>query len=505
MSNSNFLREYSQKIKALQPNVSASASDWDLLENRMNHLDRNRKRRYVFFFILLALGFVLGGIYLYELKSGANNHPDVSGTVVETIRKNTDVEQNPSTESTANLKDSDSIEEYGKYDTFAKINRPTDRLSNNDVKYTLKSVLNKKQSKVKHTPLPDNKTAFPENVISSEHGKVDIREKSTIDIHSAIEDIKLPDFNKEIKWIQIESDISKLNPTLSSVDGLVSEEVFTIRSKKSLNIVFPKVKSVSINSMKYFVKIDGGLITATDANSTGMSGPLVFTGHEVTKNMGFQNSINLQIAPNDKWKYSVGVNRSQFMHHGSHTASLRLMDGVCLNPTSSDPKEYAFSYIVTNGRSSSTINLKLSEEHPGAPLDSTEVFQIDMGMHIKTVSWAIPITAERKLYSKGDWSFFAKGGISLGFASYSKEEITHFSESCANLCFNQGFSPTVSSQKSNQIATGIILGTSAEWHLSPKISLVVNPEMNTNIKMLNGEHNGSLKWGLNMGALYLLK
>ena len=51
MSDNNFLRAYSDKIKALQTNDSGSASDWDQLEIRMNHLDKKRRKRYVFFFI----------------------------------------------------------------------------------------------------------------------------------------------------------------------------------------------------------------------------------------------------------------------------------------------------------------------------------------------------------------------------------------------------------------------------------------------------------------------
>ena len=126
-------------------------------------------------------------------------------------------------------------------------------------------------------------------------------------------------------------------------------------------------------------------------------------------------------------------------------------------------------------------------------------------MHRKTVSWSIPITIERKLFSAGDWSIFAKGGLNFDFVSNSNETITHFSESCVNLCFSQGFTPSVSNQKSNQLNTGIILGTSVEWHLSPKISLVFNPEINTRIQESQENHNTSNKLGINLGALYRIK
>ena len=60
------------------------------------------------------------------------------------------------------------------------------------------------------------------------------------------------------------------------------------------------------------------------------------------------------------------------------------------------------------------------------------------------------------------------------------------------------------SQKSNQLTTGIILGSSVEWKVSRKISLVFNPEMNINIKMSPVDHN-SAKWGVNLGAMYKIQ
>ncbi|MBK6563757.1 MAG: hypothetical protein IPG18_00850 [Saprospiraceae bacterium] len=504
MSDINFLRAYSNKIKALHTNDSASASDWDQLENRMNQLDRNRKRRYVFFLILLALGFVLGGIYLYELKSGAYSQPDVSVTVVETIRKNTDEEQNLSTKPTANLKDSDRIEEYGKYDTFANIKCALGNTSNQKRKSTVKIIKNKKQNKEKQTYALENNMTFPTLENTKKHpNEVNFKEESLFD-QPVINKLILADDGKKLSQVQSEIGSSTLNFYIKAVASLKSRDLQMIKQKNELNIVFPQAIASSVHRMKYFVKIDGGPLYTINSKPTDMPGPLVFASQEASKNMGFQNSLNFQLAPNDKWKFNLGINRSQLIHHGSHTASLTIMDGVCLNPNSNEPKEYAFSYVVTNGRTSSTVNLLLSEENPGSPLDSNDVFKIVMGMHKKTLNWAIPITIERKLYSLGELSIFAKGGIALGFASNSRDIVTHFSESCANLCFNHGFSPIVYSQKSNQLTTGIILGSSVEWKVSRKISLVFNPEMNINIKMSPVDHN-SAKWGVNLGAMYKIQ
>jgi len=503
MSNNDFLKKYSLKIKSLNPSVSTGMDDWNRLEKRMDHLDRQRKRRYVFFFILLGLVFILGCNYLYEIYSSNSKNADTSNAVAETIQNNKDKTINSASELTDHLPSNVETTENAQPDTFVKIKEVSGGALNKDVKYTLKRNMLKKLRKVNLTLLTYDNTVLAEKHMSTKDDQ--IKEKSLFDNLSGGENIKLFDNNEVKNQAQVENDISKFNYSFITVDALKSQDLKIMKRKNEVNIVFPPVISTPVKKIKYFVKIDGGPIYNLNSMTTDMSGPLIFTSHEVSKNMGFQNSFHFQLAPNDKWKFNIGINRSQFTHHGSHTASLRLMDGICLNPSSNDPKEYVFSYVVTNGRSSSTVNLRLSEENPGSPLDSTDVFKIDMSMHKKTVSWSIPITIERELFSTRDWSVFAKGGLNFGFSSYSNETITHFSESCANLCFNHGFTPSVSNQKSNQLNTGIILGTSVEWHLSPKISLVFNPEINTRIQESQENHNISNKLGINLGALYRIK
>ncbi len=503
MSNNDFLKKYSLKIKSLNPSVSTGMDDWNILEKRMDHLDRQRKRRNVFFFILLGLVFILGGNYLYEIYSSNSKNADTSNAVAETIQNNKDKTINSASELSDHLPSNVETIENAQPNTFVKIKEVSGGVLNKDVKYILKRSMHKKLPKVNHTLQAYDNTVLAEKDISTKDDQ--IKEKSLFDNLYGGENIKFFDNNDVTKQASDENDISKLNFSFISIDALKSQDVKIMKRKNEVNIVFPPVIATPVNKMKYFVKIDGGPIYNLNTMTTDMSGPLIFTSHEVSKNMGFQNSFHFQLAVNDKWKINAGITRSQFMHHGSHSASLRLMDGICLNPGSNDPKEYVFSYVVTNGRSSSVVNLRLSEENPGSPLDSTDVFKIDMGMHKKTVSWLIPITIERELFSTGDWSVFAKGGLNFGVSSFSNGTITHFSESCANLCFNHGFTPSVSNQKSNQLNTGIILGTSVEWHLSPKISLVFNPEINTRIQMSQEDHNNSSKWGINLGALYRIK
>ncbi len=494
MSDNNFLKAYSDKIKALQTNDGASGSDWDQLENRMNHLDRQRKRRYVFFFLLLGLGFVLGGNYLYELNSSTTKKDIRSVPFARNIKNNEREEIKSSSEFNGHLKPN------------VENTETVQSNSSDNIKEAVGEGKDVHPQVIYSQPKYHNKV-ISQNAINSQKGINELKEKSPLDNPSGIENMQLFDLKDDnANQVEAENNISELNLSFINVENLKSKEIQIIEQKNDVNIGFPSVIPTPIKRMKYFVKIDGGpIITIHSGAPEMMAGMLNFSTHTMSKEIGMQTGLSLQLVPNEKWKFGLGVNRSYLIHHASHTASLRLMDGICLNPDSPDPKEYAFSYNVTNGRSSSTINLRLSEENQGTPLDSTEVFNIEMGMHKETVSWAIPITAERVIYTKGDWSVFAKGGLNFGVSSYSNETITHFSESCANLCFNHGFSPSVLNQKSNQITTGIILGMSVEWLLSPRMRLVMNPEINVVMMMPNEYHNNHTKWGINLGGMYQIK
>jgi hypothetical protein len=506
MSTNNFLKKYSNKIRELNPSESAAGADWDLIEMRLEEQDKKRKRRYLLLFVLILLLVTILGKYVYDQYKNPiikGEHIPVASSI-----QNYNAARHIQTNKAA-IESSKDMNDEGKVPVYTskgieKVDLPSKIVVNKLIEQVL-TISEKKdkynvslidQSGIDVTGKGIDQKMLDSNfsnhimlALQPSNGNVNIDEKETD--RSAI--ITERTFSKSFLPLEILS-LNQMN------------DFNSIQSSNSAQITFPQIKPKSLSQMKYFVKIDGGPITTIHSGAPEMmAGMLNFSTHTMSKEIGMQTGLSLQLVPNEKWKFGLGVNRSYLIYHASHTASLRLMDGICLNPDSPDPKEYAFSYNVTNGRSSSTINLRLSEENQGTPLDSTEVFNIEMGMHKETVSWAIPITAERVIYTKGDWSVFAKGGLNFGVSSYSNETITHFSESCANLCFNHGFSPSVLNQKSNQITTGIILGMSVEWLLSPRMRLVMNPEINVVMMMPNEYHNNHTKWGINLGGMYQIK
>ena len=46
---------------------------------------------------------------------------------------------------------------------------------------------------------------------------------------------------------------------------------------------------------------------------------------------------------------------------------------------------------------------------------------------------------------------------------------------------------------------------SVEWLLSPRMRLVMNPEINVVMMMPNEYHNNHTKWGINLGGMYQIK
>jgi len=505
MADKKFLKEYSNKIKALNPSGLTAKDDWDILEKRMNLLERRRRRRYVLLFVLIFLSMILTGKYVYDQYISTSTQVVSLNPVPENIHD------------TDHLQKSEVLRHL-KIDENKIIQSRTQTSENEDGKYygaTNLGIKNKKESRLliaqtnfKHTQLSDTKSSVvkDKSLTNQEDELFIISDKLKAMIHPSLESDHLQENAKATESVQNESELSGTRSKFALLTGLPYKEFKLNQKERTNRINFAEIEPIPAHKIRYFVKIDGGPISTIFQKNTGMiDNTLIFPSHEVTKNIGFHNGLSLQIAPNEKWKFGFGVNRSQLMQHASHIATLRLMDGICLNPNSSDPKEYAFKYNVTNGRSSSIINLKLSEENPGTPLDSLEVFKIEMGMHRKTVRWSIPITMERKVYSKNNWTLFAKSGVSLGFASNRIENITHYSESCPNLCFNHEFIPSVLPQESSQIMLGIILGTSLEWQLSPSISLVLNPEINFGTNLLPEKIDKNIIGSLNVGALYQIK
>jgi len=191
MSNNDFLKKYSLKIKSLNPSVSTGMDDWNRLEKRMDHLDRQRKRRYVFFFILLGLVFILGCNYLYEIYSSNSKNADTSNAVAETIQNNKDKTINSASELTDHLPSNVETTENAQPDTFVKIKEVSGGALNKDVKYTLKRNMLKKLRKVNLTLLTYDNTVLAEKDMSTKDDQ--IKEKSLFDNLSGGENIKLFD------------------------------------------------------------------------------------------------------------------------------------------------------------------------------------------------------------------------------------------------------------------------------------------------------------------------
>ncbi len=504
MSDNNFLDKYSEKIKALNPNDDTAGADWDFVEKRLN--DKDNKRRRIFLLIFLVALLLVAIIGKYIIKPGDKAIEKVA-IPTASIQKN-EIQQhiqlsNDVFDSSLSNNELDHLDENGvnnisdiSSEIKAKNNATTKNLANsnghND-QFKSSSVSNL-------SSINDEMALNHERVVAPDAGNQhSVFEQAKLEERRAEDILKTDEKTSESTYAQQ----SNITPQLFVIHP---RPISSIQNKMPHWIFLPVIKPKSDDAMKYFVKLDVGPIMAKQIGSTElMPDMLNFATYNLSREVGIQTGLSLQLVPNERWKFSVGLNRSQLVSQASHTAHLRLMDGICLNPYGTEPKEYAFTYNVTNGRTSSTINLRLAEENPGNPLDSSEVFMINMGMHKTIINWAIPMTVERRLFAKGDWSILAKGGLSLGFLSFTKEHIVHFSEACADLCFEHGFMPSLSYKNSNQVSLGFMVGTSLEWKLSPRLNVVFSPELLTKVNLFNNNQYKSIQWGIQLGGAYKIK
>jgi hypothetical protein len=499
MSDNNFLDKYSEKIKALNPNDDTAGADWDFVEKRLNDKDNRRRRIFLLIFLVALLLVAIIGKYIIKLgdkpiekvaiptasiqKNEIQQHIQLSNEVFNPSLSNNEVDH--LNENEANIIVASDIKATNKATTknFENSNDYIDQF--------------KSSSASNLSSINDEMALSRERVVAPVAGNQHSGFEQAKPEKRRAEDIIISDEKTS------ESTYAQQSNITHQLFVIQPRTISSIQNKMPHWIFLPVIKPKSDDAMKYFVKLDVGPIMAKQIGSTElMPDMLNFATYNLSREVGIQTGLSLQLVPNERWKFSVGLNRSQLVSQTSHTAHLRLMDGICLNPYGTEPKEYAFTYNVTNGRTSSTINLRLAEENPGNPLDSSEVFMINMGMHKTTINWAIPMTVERRLFAKGDWSILAKGGLSLGFLSFTKEHIVHFSEACADLCFEHGFMPSLSYKNSNQVSLGFMVGTSLEWKLSPRLNVVFSPELLTKVNLFNNNQYKSIQWGIQLGGAY---
>lgn len=209
---------------------------------------------------------------------------------------------------------------------------------------------------------------------------------------------------------------------------------------------------------------------------------------------GWQAGVSLAFEPLKNWRVALGLQHFRQSHAAQHSATLRLMDGVYLNPNDPGLKEYEFRYVlVSSGGNQSDITLRLQQQDIGSTMPMDESFVLDMKTVHRSAAWRVPLSVERR-FGSGRWQGFVRGGAAVEFSEKSEMTVTHFTEACQDLCFQSGHLPTIQASAASQISVGWLAGAGIERRFSRRAALRFEP-------FLIGKKHG-LQGGLSVGLLF---
>jgi hypothetical protein len=204
------------------------------------------------------------------------------------------------------------------------------------------------------------------------------------------------------------------------------------------------------------------------------SNALVFTEHSVHPGQGWQYGFHVGVQTKRPWRFIMGLQYVQQNRETSHQATLRLMDGVCLNPYDPGLKQYEFQYGLISGDQRSELTLQLQQQTPGSHMALDESFTLDMHTTRHLRSILLPLTVERH-FGKGNWQGFVEAGAIMDVATKNSLEVTHYDEFCQDLCFANGLTPKIAAKSTNLNVFGWRLGLGVERRLTHHTLIRLEP------------------------------
>ncbi len=196
------------------------------------------------------------------------------------------------------------------------------------------------------------------------------------------------------------------------------------------------------------------------------------TGHipvaEHTQNpaMGLQSGISIAYQPTPRWRVETGLWQQTITHTYSDIATLRLMDGVNLNPNNPGANQYEFRYALpSNGGIPTEVVLLLEEVDPTSHIPNDEPFVVTMQTELRSAEWHIPLSVQR-LFGRGRWKSTLRGGAMLGLPSGANARVEQFSKEHTGLDFPHGHIPAVVIIGHNKISPHYLFGAGMEYRLA---------------------------------------
>ena len=198
------------------------------------------------------------------------------------------------------------------------------------------------------------------------------------------------------------------------------------------------------------------------------------TGHipvaEHTQNpaTGLQSGISIAYQPTPRWRVETGLWQQTTTHIYSDIATLRLMDGVNLNPNDPGAKQYEFRYALpSNGGIPTEVVLLVEEVDPTSHIPNDEPFVVTMQTRLRSTEWLVPLSVQR-LLGYGRWKSTLRGGAMLGFSGRANAQVEQFSKAHTGLYFPDGHIPVVTIVDYNKVVLHYLFGAGIEYRLAPR-------------------------------------
>ncbi len=203
-------------------------------------------------------------------------------------------------------------------------------------------------------------------------------------------------------------------------------------------------------------------------------GQSTFAEHQQGPAFGWQKGFTLGYRLGARWQVNAGLNRRQMTQLSSHTATLRLMDGICLNAYDPGPKEYEFEYALQSGNEQSNVTVRIAQVDSVSAMPADEPFMLDMRTLRRSTNWVLPLTI-RCYFGQGRWQGFVQVGGQFNLPAQTIIQVDHFNEACMDLCFATGRIPRLELVERGQTALAWQLGAGFGYALTPRWGISVDP------------------------------
>lgn len=225
----------------------------------------------------------------------------------------------------------------------------------------------------------------------------------------------------------------------------------------------------------------------------GHTNHLAFVERSEGPATGWQAGLSARFSMRPRWRLNSGLWRRTTTQVSSHTAELRLMDGICLNPHDPGPKVYEFQYALHSSGNESNLTVRIAQVDTMTSMPTDEPFLLTMRTSRQRTDWVLPLTVQRT-FGRGRWQGFVEGGGALNIPGSITVQVEHFSEACADLCFAANHMPTLTSGERGVVSFSWMLGAGVNYRLGRNWSLSASPTLFGQ----KGQTGLSLNTGINL-------